>query len=210
MADEKKRQKKLMKKKRKDKNRKKKQAGSASSFSSDPRKKVREARQYPVYECLINSDWKDRGLAHILVSRRQPDGNIVFGVYLVDIFCLGVKNAFCNADFTMVKYRTEVKERIKETTEDMVECPLALAHQIIYEGIEYASSLGFRPHKDFELAGYVLEGKDALEPVEDIEFGKDGMPFYISGPDDNPDKIMRQLEKSVGKDNFRFITGFEP
>lgn len=57
------------------------------------------------------------------------------------------------------------------------------------------------------MSQYVLEELDNIEPCEGIEFGKDGKPLYISGPDDNADQILMQLEAKVGRGNFDFIYG---
>ncbi|GAF97840.1 unnamed protein product, partial [marine sediment metagenome] len=138
------------------------------------------------------------GLATILLSRLQPDGMITFGVYLVDIFCLGLKNTYCNADFTTLRYDSDVRPKVFEV-QDVVECPVELAHHIIYGAIDYAAQFGFRPNRDFKLSQNVLEGRDNIGPFpEQIEFGKDGKPRYVSGPDDNVDYVMRQLEQTAG------------
>ena len=48
---------------------------------------ISRARSYPVEECLISSDWeRGSGLVQIVLARKQPDGAICFGVYLVDKF----------------------------------------------------------------------------------------------------------------------------
>jgi hypothetical protein len=38
---------------------------------------------------------------------------------------------------------------------------------------------------------------------------RDGIPFYVSGPFDNPTRVMRTLTSSVGDGNVQFITPFE-
>lgn len=43
------------------------------------------------------------------------------------------------------------------------------------------------------------------EPLIPIEFGKDGKPFYFSGPYDNAEKIIKTLETNVGIENFDYI-----
>lgn len=202
--NQKRRQKKLMKKRQKDKARKKKQAGSVPFALLSATKKILGARKLPIYECLINPSWKEKGIATILISRRQPNGNLLFGVYLVDVYCLGLKNTFCNADFSVWRYETELRSKTYRE-EDPVECPIPLAHQIIYGGIEFATQFGFRPNKDFKLSQYVLEDNNNIEPYEDIEFGKDGQPFYIAGPDDNVEYIVRQLASKAGEGNFKFL-----
>ncbi len=205
-VDMKRRQKKLMKKRQKDKMRKRKQAESVPFSLLSAANKIHQARNFPIYECLINPDWREKGLVTILISRQQPDGMVLFGVYLVDIYCLGVKNTFCNADFSMLEYNTKVRGGAFGG-QDYEKCSLALAHHIIYGSIEYAAQFGFRPNKDFKLSQYVLEEDGSFEPCEDVEFGLNGKPFYITGPDDNVDRIMRQLELTAGKGNFDFVSG---
>jgi len=204
-----KRQKKLMKKRQKDKLRKKKQAGSVHFELINPKKKILIARKFPFYKCLINPSWKDGGLATVLISRQQPDRNITFGVFLVDIFCLGLKNTFCNADFAISRYKTDLLDKIYPE-EEPVECPIPLAHHVIYGGIAFAEQFGFKPHKDFKLSQYILDDKTNIEPCDGIEFGKDGEPFFISGPDDNVEHIMRQLESKVGNENFKYSVRVMP
>ncbi|MBN1890419.1 MAG: hypothetical protein JW850_20670 [Thermoflexales bacterium] len=42
-----------------------------------------------------------------------------------------------------------------------------------------------------------------------MTFGKDGKPFYVSGPHDNPEAIMRQLARITGEGNYNFLTRVE-
>lgn len=42
-----------------------------------------------------------------------------------------------------------------------------------------------------------------------ITFGRHGVPCYVSGPFDNPTRVMRTLTSSVGAGNFQFIAPFE-
>jgi len=205
--DKAKRQKKLLKKRQKDKLRKK-QAASASTAFLSAAKKIRSARQYPIHECLINPSWKEKGLATIVVSRRQPDGDILFGVYLVDILCLGLKNTFCNADFSPSRYRTDVVGGASGA-EPLVPCSRELAHQIIYGAIRFARQFGFEPQKDFQLSQYVLDEAESVAPNPDLEFGRKGQPLFIAGPEDDVPRILRQLEATAGRGSFRYLYGTE-
>jgi len=196
--DEKKRQARLAKKRRKEKARRQARVrtGGPPDALQRARKAVREAQGYPVHECMINRSWREKGLATILIARRQANGRIAFGVFLVDVYCLGLKNTFCNGDFTVSEYDRDVRGRTVSEN-DMVACPLDLAQVIIYGGIEYAEQFGFKPNKDFNMSQYLL----------DVEFGRDGKPFYVSGPDDNVEQILRQLEGTAGEGNFHYMFG---
>lgn len=205
MADyQKRRQKALLKKRRKEKEKRKKQSRFSSLNENAHRiYLIKNAKNYPLFECLINNDWQDKGLAHILLSRRQPNNKLILGVYLVDIFCLGLKNTFSNANMSMEEYQ-KLKLSIFEETAISSYSP-GKAYRIIIGAIEYAKRIGFKPQKDFYLSKYVLEELPDTDHDFQLEFGREGKPFFIAGPDDNVETIIETLRKNVGEGNFDFI-----
>ena len=38
-----------------------------------------------------------------------------------------------------------------------------------------------------------------------IGFGRDGEPFYVNGPYDDADSILRQLERTAGRDHYHYL-----
>jgi len=210
--NEKKRQQAAMKKKQKEKLKKKKQAITAKTnpesvpvFGAG---KVQQARRYPIFQCWINEGWEESGLATVLIIRRSPFEELFYGVYLIDIFCLGLKNTYSNFNFFASEASMLVDSVFRNQTP--IPCSPALAHEIIYGGIDYAARLGFKPHKDFSSSRHILEPRETYPPSGQVEFGKDGKPFYIAGPKDNVQKIVRQLGLVVGEENFHFFHPMEP
>jgi hypothetical protein len=57
-----------------------------SAVASAPLFLIRQAHRYPIEGCWIQKDWQDSGLAVVVLARRQPDGLLVFGNYLVDYY----------------------------------------------------------------------------------------------------------------------------
>lgn len=166
---------------------------------------LRKARNYPIKECYITEDWQNKGMCNIYILREKPDHNIVLGVYLIDLWCLGLKDTFCNPDLSY----EEIIDRIhSHPTERFIPIDSDLAHSIIYGGIAYAGNLGFKPHSDFKYSEFVLEEMEGIQYEDSVEFGKDGKPFYIVGPYDSKETIntiLSQLEEKVGENNFHFI-----
>ncbi len=205
--DERKRQKALMKKRSKQKaaQHQSHQTGFGSASSQSV---IIHARSFPIYECWISDSWQEEnpGLVQILLARQQPGGDICWGTYLVDKLCLGVKDTFANANFSPSRYQNEVLRRIFRATKP-IECSPELVHQMIYESIDYAAQFGFQPQKDFMLSQYLLTPRGELEEPYNLTFGRNGKPFYISGPHDNPERIMRQLEKMAGPGNYDYLVG---
>jgi len=174
--------------------------------SFPPQAIIRRARDFPLLECWISANWQkdDLGLVEILVARQQPDGDICYGVYLVDKFCLGLKNTIANAGVSLTRYQNEVLNKIFPETKPQA-CPIELAHQMIYASIDYAAQFGFSPHKDFALTQNLLAPRGELEEPYQLTFGLNGKPFFVAGPFDNAARIIKQLEKTAGPGNYDYI-----
>lgn len=179
---------------------KKNKSNKVIQLPSTPESYIKaRARNLPVGKCYINIDWEKSHFASIVVSRNHINGNFTFGVYLVDLLCLGVKDSFygsnANTEFT------ELLDKLK-TEQDLEEIDYPLAHNIIYGALEFSESLGFKPHKDFEVSKFVLEEDDDRVELIDIEFGMDGIPAVVFGREKHPANIIATLERTVGKGNF--------
>lgn len=158
------------------------------------------ARSLPIVECLINSDWESVGICHIVIARAHKNGNLTVGNYLVDIYCLGVKDADYQFNIPPEEY-----EELKHEFADWEECEYVLAHNIVYGAVAFAEDYGFKPHKDFSIAQYILEEDDERVELMEIEFGLDGKPFYARGPYDDDSTINRiknTLMRTAGEGNF--------
>ncbi len=158
-----------------------------------PRTLVKKAVQYPVYECHINECWHDEGLATIFIVRQLPNLKYILGTYLVDTLCLGLKNTFCNANLLY----SSIKTMLNKTPMEMMSIEYEDARSIILGGIQFANGLGFEPHRDWEDSKHIVEPERPFN--EKFEFGRDGKPLYIQGPNDSPNEIMSKLNAANNK-----------
>lgn len=187
---------------------KKKQTQQVQQLS--PENYIRQkARNLPVFECMINEDWEVSKMASVSVARVHTNGNITVGFYLVDLSCLGVKDAHFLFNVSKSEYRNTISKisRLK-----LISVSYELAHNIVYAGLEFAKELGFNPHKDFSVAKYILEeDTDEVELIE-IECGKNGKPLYVKSEwqsEQESNLIIAQLDRSVGKGNYNYIIPFK-
>jgi hypothetical protein len=165
---------------------------------------LHDARTFPMLECWISDDWeKGSGLVQILLARRQPNEKICCGTYLVDKFCLGLKNTFAKTNLTPERYQ-EVYDRIA-SRQTLTKCPIELAHEMIYGSIDYAAQFGFQPQSDWAQTQYMLEPRGTLKEPYKLKFGQKGKPLFIAGPYDDTKKIIKQLEATAGPGKFDFI-----
>lgn len=167
----------------------------------------KKARKLPVEKCLINDDWKDSGMATIIVVRKMASGKLIVGTYIVDVFCLGLKDTHHWFNIFMDDFEEQILDVFENAMDlNMIDCEPKLAYNIVYGAIEYAEDLGFQPHKDFGISEYILDDVEEIEFI-DVEFGKNGRPNYFSGPHDNVAKVLNTLMKNVGEGNFDFTAG---
>jgi hypothetical protein len=121
-------------------------------------------------------------------------------VYLVDVYCLGVKNAVpprVMPTRDLGRFRASAFGGYK--VREPVAAPLALVQHLVFGAVDYARALGFEPHADLAPAAGHLG--DWVGPSA-IGFGHDGMPLYVQGPYDDPNKVLRTLDRTVGRDGY--------
>lgn len=157
------------------------------------------------YEAFIEKDWREHGLAHLLVARIREDGSADFGVFLVDVFCLGVKDAFFEADVLASAVDDYLADNLPEDKRERIHP--TCAKKLIDGAIAYAESLGFAPHRDYRKARRALSGLDAALCPTEFAFGRDGRPYYVQGANDSAERVERvlaMLETRCGLDGFDY------
>lgn len=161
-----------------------------------PAKYIRlKGRTLPIAACYINDNWQKEGIACIVVARQHLSGNYTIGQYLVDTFCLGVKDA--STQFNIIP---EELEGLIDQLPSCTKITYNEVHNLIYGAIAYAQEeAGIEPHPDFELAQYLLEEDTDDIPLIEYEYGKDGKPFLAVQTHLEASKYLPKLQKRYGE-----------
>jgi len=163
-----------------------------------------QAKTWPFFEILITENWQEPGtLVQIIFARRDSTGQYAVGGFLVDLACLGVKTGFGNISDrgTYLKIRNEMAQK-----QTLLPTDAGLVAKIVREGVAYAKSLGFKPDPDYRDAMTILGDVDPDACDTPVPLGgEDGKPYFIAGPYDNVDLIMKKLTWAVGPDGFHFF-----
>ncbi|HKY03690.1 MAG TPA: hypothetical protein VJQ56_02305, partial [Blastocatellia bacterium] len=125
--------------------------------------------------------------------------------FLLDVFCLGVKNAFFRI---MSEWEYETTLRSLKRQEDFEIMSAECVRKLVEDAVDYAKDLGFSPHSDYLLAGKIFGDIDKSACQMSFAFGQDGKPTYISGPYDSPAKsrrIINTLTERCGPDGFHYL-----
>ena len=177
----------------------------------------RELRQ-----CWVNSgwsagltvhghpEWRDgdepepgqTGLVAVLIARDAGRSRLSVCGYLVDVYCLGVKNVVGPLVMNAGQCAEFARQYFGAFHGPPLAAPLDLAQDLVHGAVDYARSLGFEPPVDFDdVKGYL----GSWCGPSSIGFGLDGKPFYIEGPYDDTNHILRQLERATGRDQFKYL-----
>ena len=207
-------QKKLLKKKQKKADKRKKIVSSKRkqvSLNTSMKHQAATHAHCPIHECLLPDNlFNEMGLGEVVVCRKSQDGYAV-GIFLVDVFCLGVKDAYFKL-MPEYAYETELKPQItQQGSRGFHAIDPCCARKIVEGAVEYAKNLGFNAHSDYHKAKAIFGDIDVNSCNADHQFGKDGSPCYMQGPYESPQrvrKILSTLKNSCG-DNFHYLTVIE-
>ncbi len=164
------------------------------------------AAAMPIRACLINEGWQDRGMASIFLVRGASAHQVTVGMFLLDIYCLGIKDVgFRSLD------ADEFREfmAITESTLHPMELEPSYARKLIRDLAAWARSLGFAPHRDFAAVERLFGTVRADDCAEVFQFGDEGKPVYVPSPYETPAQIERRLERIAQIEGAKVASPFD-
>jgi hypothetical protein len=84
----------------------------------------------------------------------------------------------------------------------------ACFRKLVEGGVAYAREQGFNPHADYVVAGQIFGDVDPAACPTHFEYGHEGKPFYISGPQETATQVratLDQLQRRWGPGNFDYL-----
>lgn len=177
---------------------KKKKANGQQQFLS-PEKYLRtKARSLEIGKCYMTDTIFGQGEGHVIVTRNHTGGKVSMACYLVDTYCVGVKDSFYRLRMEPDEYQ-EFIDRYGEGF-GLHECSYNEAHNLIYGAIAFAEEGGIEPDESFALTKYMLEEDTDGIPLIEYEYGKDGQHFLVAMNNLEASKYLPKLRKALGDD----------
>ncbi|MBS1213465.1 MAG: hypothetical protein H6R26_2082 [Proteobacteria bacterium] len=155
------------------------------------------ASRAPIADVLSPVGLFDVGLGSIWFSRRLPDGRYAVSIFLLDTYCLGVKDAMFGIDSAEV-YRANLEQFREASEEEFMDRDPSAVRKLLEDAVRFAKGLGFDPHPDYRYAAMIFGDVEASACKDEFSFGRDGVPFYVPGSKDSPAmqrKVRQRLEK---------------
>ncbi len=165
---------------------------------------VRRAAAQPLHACHVQDSIFQTGVGMVFLSRKTGARDRALSGFLVDAYCLGVKDAmFRELD------EDEMDQLLDElgTTAPLIPVDPPYARKLLRDAAAYAESLGLPPHPDYPTAELLFGDVAADACGVTFEFGHEGRPLYVPGPGESPTQIRRRIERlrlRLGDDGFDF------
>jgi hypothetical protein len=140
----------------------------------------------------------------VILTRKTGLSRLAMSGFLVDVYCLGVKDAF----FRQAE-EAEIEEFVDalEETAPFEAADPSYARKLLHDAVAYARSFGLEPHADHAAAEPLFGDIDAGACEVQFQFGYEGKPLYVPGPTESPTQIRRRLDRlrrRLGDDGFQF------
>lgn len=195
MAKDKKNEKYMAKKKQK------KGGQQGQQFLSPDEYLRQRARTLAIGKCYVSEDIERAGEGHVIVSRRHTGGRVSVAFYLVDIWCVGVKDSYYR--LRMEDY--EFEEMMEDYKLGIRECSYDEAHNRIYGAIAFAEEASIAPDKSFNVTKYMLEEDTDDIPLIEYEYGHNGKHTLITRSNLEASHYLPLLKKNLGEGNYEYI-----
>ncbi len=167
----------------------------------------RIGRSGEVVACYINENWKKSGCASLFVLRRSRDQGLVLAAFLVDLWCIGLKDAWGRLDFTMEEFKKGILNSDRAYV-DLVRIDLDTVKHLVTGGIRFAHQNGFKlPHR-YQRWTAMLGDIGDWKSADLREFGLDGKLCYVGELEDLNKKLIGcSVNEFFGRDDVDYIMG---
>ncbi len=174
--------------------------GAGSSLAA----RVRGLAQAPIECCQLQEGLFENGMGALVLVRGTSDTGLVMACFLLDAFCLGVKDVILEEieapDLDMLLRGMEVGAPLQRVEP-------AYARKLLRDVVAYARSLGMQPPPEYAVAEQLFGDVSADACDEQFEFGHGGRPLYIPGETETRAQVRQRLDRlrrTVGEGGFDF------
>lgn len=160
-----------------------------------------------VEKCLINENWKEDGIASIQILCQVPTGDYALAVFLVDTWCVGLKDAWCRLDVSLGEFHDMMNNHPLEM--NLIDVDLEVVRGLVAGGIRFAKQNGFRLPRRYERSLKIIGGVGDIDSADLSDFGKDGKLVWC-GPIDDLRKCLigSTLDEFIARDDVDVIAEF--
>jgi hypothetical protein len=163
-------------------------------------------------ECWVSPEnWKEQGIASIQVLGHAPGGRAAFAAFLVDLWAVGLKDAFGRSDVPALEFREDNLEPWIDRV-GAVKMDPQTARRLIAGGVRFGRQNSFRMPPEWE-KWVVIFGRDILDeiPTADLsDFGIEGGLRYVGSIEFLDRRLSIPTKEFLGRPDVHWVMGPDP
>jgi hypothetical protein len=167
--------------------------------------KMAKLSRYKVHSAYTNQElWRQGHPALSALVIETGKGRFAFAHALVDLACLGAKDAYVFTNLTEGEVADHL-EYMSASAGSMEPTDPALAAALIHEGVTLRLALGLKLHDDLHPVLALIRGVDHSAHVGELPLGMNGKLVLIPGPFDDGPKLLEKIQGVVGAGMVEYI-----
>ena len=139
----------------------------------------RRAAQSTALQCYVTAGWRENGLGDFVVIGQLPNGMLTLSGFLVDIWCVGLKDAWGRAQLTRQEFDDNVLGPWKEHVGEVARVDPDTVRKFVAGAIRFSRQNGFRLPEHWQRYTAILGDLGPIESADLSDFGIDGGLRYV-------------------------------
>lgn len=185
---------------------KKKQAARKTALENPLR---RIAKTGQPLECWVGPMWRQNGLADIFVIGHVPGGSECLAVFLIDLYCVGLKDAYGRRDLTGAQIREGILEPREERGGKLERIDVEQVRRFVAGAIRFSRQNGFSLPAHYERWTAILGDLGDVNNADLSNFGApDGGLLYIGDLDFLRQRLIASTPAEfISRPDVKFVGG---
>jgi len=166
--------------------------------------RVRLALADPIQYCLLSQGLFDAGVGTLIVARGATPYGLTLAGFLLDIYALGVKDAFLTS-----MSGKELSNYLDHLGDVAPAAPVdpSYARKLLHDLVVWARIVGFAPHRDYPKLEPIFGAVAATACDAEFHFGFEGKPLLVGdAPDIAGILAARGYQLTVDADEVRELS----
>jgi hypothetical protein len=159
--------------------------------ANSPAARLRRAAKLPVLKCLVSVGLFDAGAGAAVLVRGASREEQHVGCFMLDTFCLGVKEAFFR---TLGRQDAEFMLETLEIADALKPIDPRELRKLLHDLVGWSEPNGFPPHMDYARVEALFGDIEPADHDYLASLGHEGRVIYIPGPSESAAQIRRRTE----------------
>lgn len=161
-----------------------------------------------VESCKVNDSCREQGLFSIYARVSVPNRPPTLACFLVDKWCMGLKDAWGRLDMTHEEYHHFMESAETRADFKLVDLDPDEARRLIAGGIRQAHEMGFRLPPNYGKWVKTMGVRDDWASADISDFGIDGKYRFVGPIDHLADRLIDgDVEKFLSRPDVGYIAG---